>query len=376
MGTEAEISIAQKISAAQVAETLKILDQFDPVQGEQSPEDERLPYLHPNVKLVITHPGGGFGKCYTYTRYLSPTRLSVLSKVYMHEGSKVHIQMPDKLGMPEDQEGTITQCNYIYNSMHEVKILLKHRVNLRLFMDPPAHFAIDAEEEIDPEQISGRMLIYSDDKADVRLIQHYLRKSRVQITEADSLGALLDVVRSKPFDIVLCGDMVQGLGVDRIHAALTEAGCTSDVMAICPVGDVLANLEAAGEVLCLSKPLHEPSVIAKFADLMGNGAGGESDCLYSDLPQDEQNAELVDWYIDHVKCLVHSLQKAVMADAIEDAKRYIMTLRDTGSSYGFRPISEMASELIKAINASGSITECRDKVRWCLDLTRRMRSMS
>lgn len=374
MGQDQEVSIAQKISTAQANETLKMLDQLDPIMGEKTPDDDRLPYCHPNVMLVISHLGGGFGRCFTHTRYLSPTHLSVLSKVYMHEGSIAHAYLPDRVGMPEEREGTVTQCNYIYNCMHEVTIQFKHRLNLQLFTEVPAHF-IDGEEEINPQHLAGRMLLFSDDEADVRLIMHYLRESRIQIDQAESLGAVLDFVRSKPFDVLACGDMVQGMGVDRIYAALNDAGCSSSLVTICPAGYEPGWGDVNGGTEYLIKPLNESGVLNMLARLLGTGGDTDTEHLYSELPNDQSNAELVEWYIDHVKCLIHSLQKAAMADAVDDARRYITTLRDTASSYGFTPISKAAEQLIKSINASGSISECRDEIQKCYNLTRRMRGI-
>lgn len=373
MNQEIEVSAAQQITTAQASDVLKKLSQSDPVQGDKTPDDDRLPYQHPNVLLMLEHPGGGYGRCFSHTRYLSQTRLSVITKVFMHVGSKVRAYLPDRMGMPEEQDGTVLKCNYISNSMHEVQILLKHKINLKLFMDLPAHFIVDSDAEVDPKQIGGRVLLYSDDQADVKLVYHFTRQTRVQFSEAASLGGVLDLIRSEPFDLVLCGDMVQGVQALRVRSALQDAGFGATFTVIEPPSlGVSAYADEPG-ILSLLKPLTEAGVVNLFGSVLGVCIGGEGDYLYSSLPKDDSNIELIDWYIDHVKCLVHELHKAAMAEAVDEARRYIATLRDTGTSYGFAPISESAAGLLKSINASGSVAECQAEVQQCINLTRQMR---
>lgn len=376
MNQDMTSSAAHQICASQAADTLKLLEQIDPIRGEKTATDERLPYRHANLLLLISHPGGGFGRCFSHSRYLTPTRLSVLTKVFMHVGSRIRAYLPDKMGVPEEHECTVVQCKYVCNSIHEVLIMLRDRVNLRHYVDVPGHYKNEELASLAPENIAGRAIIYSDEEADIRLIRHYLRQTRVQISAMDSLGVALDHVRGEPFDAFVCGDVVQGIRNTEIYASLRSFGYSGSFATICPsVGAKFVIGDDTSNMFHLTKPLDASGVINCFSEMLGVQAGGDCDLLHSTLPQDSSNAELVEWYIDHVKCLAHALQKALSANAVEDAKRYMATLRDTGVSYGFDPISETAGEILEKIVASGSIAQCETEVQECINLTRRMRRM-
>jgi len=367
----------QQISPAQAKEIQKRLEQIDPVTGDTNPEDERLHYHHPNILLLLEHPGGGFGKYAAHSRYLSPTKLSVITKVFMHEGSKIRVHLPDKVGLMEEEEGTVTRCNYISNSVHEIQVAFKNRLNLRRFMELPPHLLALTNDAINPEHISGRVLLFSESEADLRLIKHYMRESRVQFTEASTLGVVLDRIRSAPFDIVICGEKVLGIQAERIHASISEAGYSSDFVVICStIGNSGSVSDEYDFASILVKPLEEFQVINLFAQILGaDMADGDTEQLHSILPKEPSNIELVEWYIDHVKRIIHGLEKAMMANAVDDARTHISTLRDTGTSYGFPSLSEQANKLLIEVNASGSISECKLLVQKCVSTTRRMRCM-
>lgn len=372
-----EMPAMQQITLNQAKEALKRLDMMDPISGDKNPDDDRLSYQHTNILAELEHPGGGYGMYAAHSRYLSPTRLSIITKVFMHEGSKIRIHMPDKVGLMEEEDGSVTKCTYIGNSIHEAQITFKNRLNLRRFMELPSHFAGDPEEQIKAELISGRVLLFSESEADVRLIKHFLRESRVQFTEATTLGVALDRVRSAPFDIVISGELVGGMQAERILTSLTEAGYSSDFVVIrSSSATALGACNDSNFTATLNKPLDAFAVLNLFAQLLGVADGdSDTDHLHSNLPNDPSNVELVEWYIDHVKRLVHGLEKAMMAEAVDDARSYISTLRDTGTSYGFPTLSEQADKLLIEVNASGSISECRPLVQRCVNMTRRMRCM-
>lgn len=376
MEQEAKIVVPQQITTTQASEILKKLEHTDPIRGNQTTTDERLPYNQTNVLLMVTHPGGGTGKYYSHSRCISPTHLSVITKVFLHTGCKLRVFLPDKMGMPEETDGTVTMCRYVSNSMHETQIAFKERVNLKLFVDVPDHFVFNPGGEVDPSKLTGRVLLYSDDQADVQLLKHYLRDSDLQLAEADTLGEALDLIRSVPIDAILCGDMVQGMQANLVYSALCEVGYNSGFMVLCPTDAAVVDvIDDTPSMSLLAKPLEETNVINSLADLLGVAAGGSSDRIVSTLTNEDKNIALVEWYIDHVKCLTHSLQKALIADAVDEARQYVKTLRDTAKSYGFTQISDEAKALLKEINASGSIAECHKEVRQYINLTQKMRVM-
>lgn len=367
--------MAKRLCVTQALEALKLLDHADPIRGGQSDEDDRIAYRQANLLMLVTHPGGSVGNYLTHSRFLTSTRLSLLTKVFMHSGAVVKIYLPDKHGIPEEHSATVIRCNYACNSLHETLLTFNERLNLREYVDIPAHYVNQDWPAVEPEQLVGRIVVYCDGEADFRLVQHYLRNTRVRVSRVESIGQALDHVRSQRCDAFLCDDKVQNSEDREVRQSLREAGYMESFVTLRSAeSGNLAFSDDMQDIHTLSKPLDESGVMNLLAEILGVETENDEDLLYSSLPPDEHHADLVGWYVEHVKSLNFNLQKATTDHQIDQIKHILTTLRDTASSYGFNPVSQAALDLMEEIRGAAEVLNCAEKIQDFIRLTRRMRA--
>lgn len=370
------------LSSAEYVDVLSRLitnDESSPqTAAEWNGAGERFEFRKPDVKVCIEHPSGGFGRYLAYGTFLSARQIALVHGGYLHVDSRCTVRLPVVGGGEDAVEGEVKVCRHVQGSLHEVLVRFDTGI------DPRRHIRFndgsdgDDGDEINPLDLTGRVLLLDDQEAECRLMAHYLSSTRLDLRMFIQAAAALDELKNQPFDIVICdlnlGENVKGESV--ISTMVNDAGYQGLIVALS--GDMsparVAEAKAAGACSVLKKPYTQRALMSTLADCLNEaGLGPNEDPILSDRRKQPGMDELVDWYVGQAKTMLHAIKKGIEVNALAEVRSQCEVLRETGAGYGYELLSESASDAITALDASCSVEESLSQLKKLELIIRRMR---
>lgn len=250
-----------------------LLDRVDGARDEaQAPKRRRFvrwPFRQETLLLRISHPGGSIAAVKVACRNLSHGGMSILHSSFLYPGSRCAITVPHPTRGDLSVPGEVVRCNHLHRMIHEIGIKFDELLDAREFI--PAHerdgkFAI---EVLEPHDIFGRIVCADARSIDLKLIEHFLNKTRAVVSVATSVKEA-SALASRGCDLAI-------IGLDLPGAPLAEAiGCIRraaghDLPVIAVVdqrGNMDTELREARINALLVKPLTEPALLRALGEFL------------------------------------------------------------------------------------------------------------
>lgn len=345
----------------------ELLDRIDEIEAnseksENRPpnSDERIQFRKPDIAVAAEHPGGGLAHFLVCGRNFSPQNMTFLHCGYLHQNTRCKLELPTIWNGTETVFGIVKECKHIEGSFHDVRIVFEEPADLRHFIDRGDVLARYMADQTNPSDLMGSILFIDDQEVECRLMAHHLRETRITLKTVKTIEAALDAIQGRPFDVVLCDlNLAEAKGEDAMRA-LCEAGFNGPIVVL--TGETsptrLKEAKEAGAVAILHKPYDPVKLQGLLAEwLSGADGGGETGPIFSTMFDNPGMDELIREYMQHIAQTVQKLRGAMRQDDFETVRSCCQIAKETGGSYGFSPLSEIAEQAITALDASSSIGE-------------------
>lgn len=250
-----------------------LLDRVDNARDEeQAPKRRRFvrwPFRHETLLLRISHPGGSIAAVKVACRNLSHGGMSILHSSFVYPGSRCAITVPHPTRGDLSVTGEVVRCNHIHRMIHEIGIKFDELIDVREFIPADQRDGKFAIEVLEPQDIFGRIVCADAQTIDLKLIEHFLNKTRAVVSVATSADVAASLA-SRGCDLAIVGPDLPGPplaeAIDRIRRA---AGHDLPVIAVIDHRHTMdSELRKARINALLVKPLTERALLRALGEFL------------------------------------------------------------------------------------------------------------
>lgn len=329
------------------------------------------------VPAEILHPGGGNARVEVMMVNISTGGCCLIHRGYLHPSTSCKLMLENNSGEQVQLRASVRWCQLLRGVYHTTGLEWSVPVQPRDFVDPRIWLELSQDETPrKKETLKGKFQFLTSDKVQDMLLRMLLRESDVTLETSDSSGNLLDAVRSGGYDVVIVDTDTPEIDAPSIPARLRSEGYTGPVVAVTHESgpSALESLRKAGYCETLLKPLREEALVMGIhmaVDNFANAASGTGP-IFSSIASTDGAREWIVKYVELVRDRAKKLEEAARADDTEIARRICDTIRDSGTSYGFPLLTEVAHSALTAVNASGSAQEALSSIRQLIRVIERL----
>lgn len=331
----------------------------------------RWPFRHATVRVTLTQHSGAEVVLSLACRNLSRGGCSLLHNAFVHPGSQVLVSLPRPTGGAKDVAGVVRRCQHRRGVIHEVGVQFQHEVDVREFMGERAAADLYSLERIDPQQLEGTLLYVGASELDVKIIQHFLRDTRMAIkrcaTGAEAAGEV-----SKSVSAVVCGwrlpDMTGAEFVARLRGARVH------VPVVLLAEDAIEMYAMAGNrppgTALVAPPLQQETLLRAIAEFLLirdplKDVGGRA----ADASEDGADPEIC----EHFQEMAHGLEACEKTGDESVLRERCAQVRSAALALGLTHIGQFAEAAVASIAQSDS-SKRHEAVGALVQACRRLRS--
>lgn len=361
------------------AERQSLLDEWSATtqMRDQVQRHRRYEFEDRLVPAEIIHPGGGSAHVEVLMVNLSAGGCCLIHRGYLHPSTECKLYLLTNSGQSVSAHATVKWCQLLRGVYHSTGLEWDAPIQPRDFIDPRVWLELSqAENPQSNDALEGRFLLLTGDQMQDMLMHMLLRESEAELKTIDTSGGALDAVRSGGYDIVIIDTDDDEIDVESMPARLHGEGYTGPVLALTHENGP-ASIEAlreCGYAETLIKPLREDTFamgVHMALDHCANAASGTGP-IFSSLASQENTRQWISDYLDIVRQRASTLEEAARADDTSVARQICDSIRDSGTSYGFPLLTEIANSALTAVNASGSANEALSCIRQLIRVIERL----
>lgn len=360
--------------ASQRALLSQMESKVKPVEESHRSEDRQECHLI-NIPVQVTHPDGGFAKFLICMRNISSGGLSFVHGGFLYPQSEVTIHLPTIWGSIESIKGKVVNCRHVEGQNHEIGVQFDKPIDRRRYLTLPGETPLDPDPDTsERDELAGRVLYVGGQGADTKLVGFHLKDSRITLESATSCDEAADMIKSSAIDLIMISSEIEGPDgappVETIRSSgfkgpiilVVNSADSQNVDALCPEGSITA----------LVKPYSPAALIGALSKSLSGSASSGDGPIYSELANNPDAVELVEYYLGYVEEITGQLRDSIEKDEFESALQSCRTLMETGTGYGFTPISSSAKVAVTELSASMSINESISEIQRLLGVCSRI----
>ncbi|MFH1419480.1 MAG: response regulator [Planctomycetota bacterium] len=335
MGTTSNLVRTVRLSDADIDAVMEKLDAAATPQAASKRHAERFAFRIKGCVVHMQMPGSAGPTPYLVpTRDISATGLSFLHGGFIYPGTRCVVQLISMHGAWENATATVMRCDYIEEMLHEVGIAFDTPI------DPGQYCALANKT---------RILLAEDDPSITRLATALLKKLNVEVDHAENGQVVVEKAMSNVYDAIMMDvemPVLDGLGAVK---QLREKGYGGMIIAATGLTrneDKQRCLEAGCD-----RYIGKPYTSDALAKMIGSF---QQEPLLSSLAQDRSMLELIDAFVTELPQKIRDVEEAFAKEDNTKLEFLSRLLKAEAGSYGFEPISAVASKVETALMEGGS----------------------
>lgn len=345
--------------------------QSGPPRGPEKRRQRRWAYRADQIGVTVEHPGGGVSRYLVCARNISAGGLSFLHGGFLHPGARCRLSLVRLDGGDEPIDGTIASCRLVEGRVHEIGLRFDRQIDPTLYLrfdSSDDHSRGEASMEL--PNLQGRVLYLDDSPMELKLLQHHLRATGIDLTVVATPAEALEQTKTKSFEIILCDLNLEGCDSIETIRSIRSGGFVGPIVLLTADSDT-ARVNAARQAGA-DHVLRKPYLPAALFELLVRlhqevGAIVEGGKIRSDFEGKSDMAELIEAYVEDAKNICARLECAVRERDAKLARELCLKLSGSASGYGFGPFGETAAAAVAQLDATASIADsCRAIQRVCL----------
>lgn len=219
------------------------------------------------IALMIRHPGGSTSRHTVSAHGISPTRLIISMRGFVHVGSSCSVILHTWVDLePVQYNCRVTACIHIANRDHEVILAFDTPI------DPVPFLPAPDTSEVTPEALAGSVLLIEQEGATCFVVQQALKPTRVRLTCMDFIDEAMPHLLKTSFDLVIFdADLCDA--DDDIVMMMRCAGYNGPAVAIATSnGSTSGNAPVSQVDATLGKPLNAAQLMLVLGQLLPRSA--------------------------------------------------------------------------------------------------------
>lgn len=345
-------------------ELSRLLDRLDAADGESptSRRHLRRPFRRPLVLLELLQHGVVTSKLLVATRNISDTGLSLLHAAYVHLGVDARVTIPEHGGGAWRVTGKIARCSHVEGNVHEIGLLFDERISTRDILRLDHMADCFGMENVEPESITGSVVVVEDSEMDSRLIAKLLEPTSLQIRVTDSVDRAVEIAKSNGADLILADYHLGETTSEELPARLRDAGLRMPVVVL--TGDrrveTREKMREAGASALVHKPVHREMLLRAIGEflLIGGGSGP----LHSTLDSSDPAQELVGPFVAEMPKVTNRLERAIRESDEQACLDVARGLSGQAPALGFGELGKHADEAFRVLAASMNVREASSEL--------------
>ncbi|MEO0482928.1 MAG: PilZ domain-containing protein [Planctomycetota bacterium] len=230
------------------------------------------------VPVELDHPGGSRVRVQLAARNLSAGGIALLHSGFVHPGTHAKVLLIAPSGDQLAIDGKVRRCSHIAGMVHELGVAFNNPIDLKCVAPPENEWF--TLEKVDPEQLTGRIVLIGGTELGRKVFRNLLRNTGMRVAEVasaeegasavgDGCDVLISDVTAQLDQATELNMMLQAEGVRLNSIALyrndNEASVTASV--------------ALDPTLRLSSPVKERTLHLALGEilLVGNDEVGNND---------------------------------------------------------------------------------------------------
>jgi len=321
------------------------LDGLDTATNASAKTDrctDRYRYRRSTV-AAIKQPGDSSAKPFTIQpRNISEGGMAFLHGGFVHDGSRIAVQLVTLHGSWRDARGSVVGCRYLANNLHEVRVRFDATID-------PSEFSRDA--------IRFNVLLVDDDPSIVRIVKALLGKHNAAVDDAENGEKCLQKTKENSYDLVLMDVEMPVMDGITCVRKLRERGYSALVVA------ATGRTEPEDREACLRagfddyvpKP-YTPQKLSGVLDAL------HREPLFSTLANDPAMVEVVQEFLNELPDRIRGIETALRENDLEKLIEHMRRLKGDGASYGYEVITDTASDIEKSLLNDEAIQKLRESI--------------
>lgn len=318
----------------------------------------RWPFYRDRIQMLVEQPGGSTLTLRLACRNLSRGGASLLHNGFLHERSRCIVRLPHPTRGDVYVAGTIVRCTHRGGVVHELGVKFDAPIDARQFVALDAEAEAFSPEKVDPENIEGRLLLVEPSADDRKLMEHFLRRTKVSMATAENCADAVERLK-QPVDLIFANfELPDGNGLDLIRA-VRQQGVQAPVVLITPDVSRQTRIELRGANCdgVLGKPLTFDRVLRAMAEFLSINRSPSSGDHSSTLSSTSPAKDLVPWFVEELRRTAQRLREAVDRDDADECEMICLMLKGAGPQMGFTGMVAIADRAIQMLHLTRSAKE-------------------
>ncbi len=294
-------------------------------------------------------------------RTISVGGLGFLHGGFIHVGTRCSVTLRDLAGEARSIPGAVVRCSHITRNLHDIGIRFEHEINTADFIARGDECVFNVEY-VDLAKLSGTVLVVNQDRADQKLLAHYLRTAPLELSFVQDGDSALQSIRDNP-DILLVGSQLPDMtGLDCIARARKQGYVLPIILFTADAQPGLRRSALdAGATEMILQPYTPELLHQALAEYLhpatGCGAASQSGWIYSAADPHQMTRELISDYVEQLRRQADELADAVEKQNADAVRSLSASIKGSGAGYGFPSISEYADMVLESLEKPGGLAE-------------------
>ena len=366
-----------RLSDRELDQLIADLEKKAPPEGLIRRALKRWTFSGSRALLTLSGDLGNTRHFIVASRNLSAGGLTAIHGGYIHIGTRCMISMKRLDRTVQSIAGRIVRCSHMQGNLHDLAIQFDKQIDPKQFVDFGGKTAFNVEH-VDLSKLQGSILVIEDSLADQRLLTHYFSKSDLEISFARNAETGLSMLSERP-DLIFVDYHLQGMnGLDFVAAA-KSSGFAGPMIVL--TGDTSVELRkkalSIGAAELLHKPCPKEVLHQAAAEYLIAGSGQLSrghGPLLASAEEVGLTLELLNMYVDDLRRYSGDIQKCIAESDLQALRVIAMHIRSTAKGHGYNPVGQAATELLRSLDATGSVEESASVARRLDEYCRRAKA--
>ena len=293
-------------------------------------------------------------------RNLSATGLGFMCGGYMHSGQRCVVALRDLQGRSRGLPGTIMRCGHIKGHLHDIGVRFDDAIKPEDFIEMEGDDVFNIEN-VDPDELEGRVLVVEDSRAEQRLIAHHLKGTRLALDFVSDGAAGLQSLGDQPDLVVVDQHLPDTTGTEWIVSARSQ-GLTHPIVML--ASDESAELRkearAAGADAVIYKPVTKQNLVQAIAEFLIGECSSQPQVSMEALGL---NDELLEQFVRDLHGYAEQIADLIEQQGTDQLHALLLEIRGATDGHGFASVAVLAGDAAKALSASKNINDALEDLQ-------------